>query len=356
MLNERLTKWLSRKVPEQGTNFTSVLPIVLTTDQGLIRTENQDRIAVMRVNAISGGCKPFVAIALADGMGGMKDGAGCAIKAISSFFHALVHNRNLSSQERIELAVYNANSAVNEFSGGYGGSTLSAVLISPNETPLLANIGDSRIYAISVQGIEKNVLRLTIDDSLEESVGGYGRDLLQFVGMGDGLKPHISLLSKKAEKILITTDGVHFINQNTLYDILLNAPESKQIADRLSAVVRWCGAPDNASMAIFDLPELSKSLKLDGESGIEIWDPFGALHLIWLKQEPSVDNISPSLPKKGDSRIKPSKLRKIKEPFQESSDSTDKSKKPRKKPITNSKNKTDHTPLMFELNTEIPKE
>jgi len=358
MLNERLIKWLSRRVPEQGTNIATALPIILATDQGLSRVENQDRVAAMRVNAISGGSKPFVAIALADGMGGMKDGAGCAIRALSSFFNALAHHRNASPKERLELAVHSANNSVNAFSGGYGGATLSALLICPDEDSLLANIGDSRIYAISGEDIENNVERLTVDDSLEEAVGGYGRELLQFVGMGDGLKPHVSVVPKEAKRILITSDGVHFISQSTLYDVLLNAPESKQVADRLGALVRWCGAPDNASLAIADLPALGKSLNLTGETGIELWDPFGALNVIWLKQEPFVDNISMTLPTKAATKPKPNKPQKNIKLSRDSSVRATTSKKPRKPRIiiVKAKDKTADIPFLeFELNTESPK-
>ena len=273
MLNDRLTKWLSRKQPDRSVGNTIRRSITLSTDVGLIREQNQDRVACMRFCSRLNDVAPFVVIALSDGMGGMKDGAECASRTVAGFFDSIVRNRHLDEVSRISLAAEEANESVYRFAGGYGGATLSAVLVSELGA-FIVNVGDSRIYA-EVQASGVQLRRLTIDDSLAEIVGGNGRDLLQFIGMGEGLRVKAREVLDEASKVLITSDGVHFVDQNTLGTILYKAPELSVAANRINSLVRWCGAPDNASLAVFSLLGLKEQLFDEREPGIEFWDPFG---------------------------------------------------------------------------------
>lgn len=283
MLSGKLNHWLLRTTRQSGTNIVPDLPVVLTTDTGLIRQENQDRVAAIRVNSKN---NSFFAIALVDGMGGMRDGSKCAALALSNFLNTLIKCRQLPPLERLETATYEANQAVYQFSRGCGGATLSALLVNPySKTAYIVNVGDSRIYASVAEGSKYLVSRLTVDDSLEEAVGGRGRELLQFIGMGDGIRPHVKEVPNNAERILVTSDGIHFINQEVLTDIFLNAKEPTDVAEELTMLAKWRGAPDNASLAITNIPQLIESLVTSEETGIEIWDPFSALHIMWMKQE-----------------------------------------------------------------------
>lgn len=293
MLNDRLVRWLSRPTKERGINTVTGMPVTLHTDVGLVRNENQDRVAVMRATTTS--AKPFVVIALVDGMGGMTNGAECATRTLSAFFNALIRFRQKLPQERLELAANIANMTVYEFSKGRGGATLSALFVDNNQA-LILNVGDSRIYATTVEDNVAKVIRLTVDDSLEEAVGGHGKELLQFIGMGDGLVPHVSVVPQTAKRILITSDGIHFIRHESLCDVLLNTQGSTQVAEQLGALAMWRGAPDNASLAITTLPKLTQSLSVSEETGIEIWDPFSALHVMWLQQEQADIPNSPKPP------------------------------------------------------------
>jgi serine/threonine protein phosphatase PrpC len=293
MLKARLVRWLSRTCLERGTANVTEMSVTLATDIGMVRSENQDRVAVMRVTTRT--AKPFIVIALVDGMGGMNYGSECAIEALAAFFDALSRFRGELPKERLSLAANFANMETYKISKGRGGATLSALLVSTDHEPLVLNIGDSRIYSTSNKDKESEVIRLTVDDSLEEAVGGHGKDLLQFVGMGDGLIPHIDVVPKNTKRILVTSDGIHFINQECLREVLLNARNSVEVAEHLSAFARMRGTPDNATLAIGDLRELSQFLSSDEEPGIELWDPFGALHVIWLKQDQPGTAQSPAL-------------------------------------------------------------
>lgn len=282
MLNDRLIRWFSRTTKESGRNFTTDMPVFLASDIGLVREENQDRVALMRVHAVS---KPFVVLALADGMGGMRNGSECAVRTMSTFLHSIIRYRQLAPGERLEAAAHKANEAVYEYSKGAGGATLSALLVGVDHPAMTLNVGDSRIYVTVADNNETKVARLTVDDSLEEAVGGQGKELLQFIGMGEGLKAHINAVPNNAKRLLVTSDGIHFVRQESLSDVLINAKTLPEVASNLVTLAKWGGAPDNASLAVTQLPELIESLSGSQDTGVEVWDSFSALHVIWLKQD-----------------------------------------------------------------------
>ena len=50
-LQLRFQHWLMRKTDNKGVRHVGDLPIALASDIGLVRTENQDRLAVLRVTS-----------------------------------------------------------------------------------------------------------------------------------------------------------------------------------------------------------------------------------------------------------------------------------------------------------------
>lgn len=281
MLEGQIRTWLSRAVAERSINQCLELSAVLASDIGLQRSENQDRVAAIRF-ASGRNSRPLIAVAVADGMGGMRDGGECATLAVSSFFHSLYVHRNFDIERRARAAISSANEDVYKFSKGKGGATLSALILDSDATPFLVHLGDSRVYSY---GSAKPVARLTVDDSLAEAVGGHGRDLLQFVGMGEGMQPHIRPVPPPARQIAITTDGIHFINAITLEQMLSQSATLKTVAERLTALARWCGGPDNASLAVIDTITLKETVKATASSPIQLWDPYGSLALLEIGAE-----------------------------------------------------------------------
>jgi serine/threonine protein phosphatase PrpC len=279
---EKIESWLSRTVPDRAVNQCFDLPAVLATDIGLQRNENQDRVAALRINTKSAGGRPLIAVAVVDGMGGMRDGAKCATLALSSFFYALTLYRSHEIERRAHSAIAHANDAVFRFAGGKGGATLAAVLLDHELRPFVVHLGDSRIYSF---GPGAKLERLTTDDSLAEAVGGHGRDLLQFVGMGEGMQPHVKPVPVSGQQLAITTDGIHFIESATLESVLFHAAGLKPASERLAALARWCGGPDNASSALVDLQSLMQEIRNGADNGIQLWDPFGSLTAMWIRAE-----------------------------------------------------------------------
>lgn len=286
MFAERLANWLSKPVAKEGINQPDNLDVVLRTDIGLKRKENQDRVVAMRVNTPFSTGRPFFVIALADGMGGMTDGAQCASLTLSTFLYSLIRYRSYPPEERLKQSALDANQAVYGFAKGKGGSTLSAILIEVGSPPCTVNIGDSRIYSFK-RNVKNSVVRLSVDDSLEEVFGGDDRSLLQFSGMGEGIKPHTQYLGKDGEIYCLTSDGIHFIDESVFDDIIFHSDELKQAAFRLGEYVKWCGAHDNASLALVNCSDIESSLEKHHDIGVEVWDAFSQLHILWMKNDPN---------------------------------------------------------------------
>lgn len=282
---EIIQSWLSRKYDPRSTNECAELPFILSTDIGLVRKENQDRVAAIHTGKKS--INPIFAIAVADGMGGMRNGGDCSTLAISSFFHSLIQHRNLNLYQRARAAIEEANSQIFKIYQGAGGSTLTAVIVDSHGAQIFSHVGDTRIYTFSHNSLAK---RHTTDDSLAEAVGGSGRELLQFVGMGESMLPKISDLPITSESCAITTDGIHSIEEKTLYKILANCSDIKCAAERLSDLSRWCGGHDNATSAIFKPQEILSAILKFESAGIRVWDASGELTTIWLRDEDQASN------------------------------------------------------------------
>jgi serine/threonine protein phosphatase PrpC len=280
-----LFNWFMRRTTNGAVRRVAELPIAIATDTGLVRTENQDRTAVLRFQ-LTENCSSIVAI-LCDGMGGMDSGSECASLAVTSFLLSCVQNNNLPLKERILIAVKNANNTVFKKYHGNGGATLSAFIADGKEGVLAVNVGDSRIYSI-----EKDRLsQLTTDDTISgqlayEDKDSYGRnELLQYVGMGQGIEPHVMTLSNNAllPNILLTSDGAHFLNAQIMGSIINHATDYALAIKRLIELAKWCGGHDNASgIVVTNLSSLLTPRSNFDSRVIEIWDAFGEIQLINL--------------------------------------------------------------------------
>ncbi|CHN97658.1 hypothetical protein GXS59_001368 [Salmonella enterica] len=286
MFTERLARWLARSSAKSGINRPEDLNAVLSTDIGLVRAENQDLIAAIRVNTPSNVGNPFFAMALLDGMGGMQDGKQCATIALSTLFYSLIKFRSDPPESRLLKATLEANSVVYDYAKGHGGSTLSAVIIENGSAPVIVNVGDSRIYSFS---LDCGLTAISSDDSLE-ALGGRGRGLLQFIGMGESIKPHINILDKNHKNIILTSDGTHFISHSAFEELLSHSSDFSTSAQRIAQYVQWCGAKDNASFGIINCNDIENSLNSHKDIGVELWNPHGNLHIMWMKNYPAAQN------------------------------------------------------------------
>lgn len=274
-----------RRTNNSAVRRVGELPIAVGTDIGKVRADNQDRIGVLRSQDDQG--RPFIVGALCDGMGGMVAGGDCASLAISSFLVSCFFNRNKASAERLLEAAIVANESVYSKYRAQGGATLSAFMIDSLGEFTGVNVGDSRIYSIG-----KDINQLTVDDTIAGQLdgnklgGNHGRnELLQFIGMGKDIQPHlIEFPSSTAEAlILLTSDGIHFLAKEVMQSIGHHANEPAIAVKRLIELSKWCGGSDNGSVVAAKqlFVPVSQDASKNGSktSSLEIWDAFGEIQL-----------------------------------------------------------------------------
>lgn len=255
------------------------------------RQENQDRILFLRVKFAESSKPSIAALVICDGMGGMLNGGECSSLAISTFASTLIHSPATKISEKLEMAIYDANNAVFSCFQGEGGTTLSAVACSEDNDWAAINVGDSRIYTLSSNGILK---QLTTDDTLEMQLADLNlsapppgfRQLVQYIGMGNGIQPrHVELTSLSEIKfIILTSDGAHNIPNDVFQLLITNAETSWNIAHRLAELSEWLGGRDNASIATLSMnQDVFFRNNNNHESYLEIWSTSGKVEFISVK-------------------------------------------------------------------------
>jgi PPM family protein phosphatase len=322
-LQNQFQRWLAPSRSERKVRRIEDCLLVLGSDAGLKREENQDRTAAALHWRGPAPQDWTLFIGLADGMGGMERGAECATLALAAFFDAVIAYPTASPTDALLSAANFANHEVFKFAKGRGGATLTALSINGKGNLAGINVGDSRIYAY-LNSAEPKLKRLTTDDNMAEAYGGHGHELIQFVGVGNGLKPHSISIPQGADFILLTTDGVHFLSEHLMIDICKHAPDHFAAAERLLALSRWYGGPDNATIAAI-LPDYSR-FRIDIAIGehIRVWNPYDELFIAWRPTQPpaatGATEIGPNDPKpeKDTSRVRrPSKKHKRQAPKQQ---------------------------------------
>jgi len=286
LLQKHLTSWFLRRTTHSGVRRVDPLSGAVASDIGIIREENQDRVALSRGKDRLG--RVFVVAALADGIGGMRDGAECAATTIGCFLGSIfeeAQSKNDDTHQWLLLAVRRTNLMVHNKFRGNGGSTLAAVILREGGLANWLSVGDSRIYSSK----DTALLQLSVDDTIAGQLGKLGQSdidqskLLQFIGIGESLEPHIEPLDVTSTKaVLLTSDGVHFIAPapGWLGLVVRHASEPGLCVRRLTELSKWCGGPDNASAAMLNVESAANAGTVPAYSCLEVWDPFGEMQII----------------------------------------------------------------------------
>lgn len=247
-LQTSLARWLSRQPSGgvfRGDGFS------LGTQKGPVRGENQDRVAVAKFFPHDSS-QEFLLGILSDGMGGMQAGARCAELVVSTFMSAVLGRFHIGIPRAMLEAAELANQAVFSEFRGDGGATLSAIAVH-GDVVCAVNVGDSRIYSLRANN---TIVQESQDDTVSSRLAALGEasenaraELLQYIGMGPDLSPHLltGLGAEHIRGILLTSDGAHSVAQAVLSGIAVNAQFPRDLIDRLLSVSLWLGGKDNAT-------------------------------------------------------------------------------------------------------------
>lgn len=295
-IQSQLIAWLLRRTPTTGVRRVASLAAAIASEVGSVREENQDRAAIARGRDKQG--RDYAVLVVADGIGGMRNGATCAAMVIGTFLATVNQHAQMTAdpEDWIRRAANAANQAVFSRFRGEGGSTLVALIVRPGDVAYWLSVGDSRVY----RSTGKNLTQTSVDDTIAGQLGkrlqaGVEQSkLLQFMGMGDELEPHIAKFDDEpVDAVVLTTDGVHYLESapGWLGQIVNNAPDPGVCVKRLVDLAKWCGGPDNATVAMISLSTAWELESRPPYSCLEVWDAFGELQIItndMARETPSI--------------------------------------------------------------------
>jgi serine/threonine protein phosphatase PrpC len=240
------------------------------SDTGLVRTENQDRIAI----------DPAIGLyAVLDGMGGHRHGALAAELAAAAIRHFLEASResldvtwpfgydfSLSvDANRLTTSIKLANRLVwrraeEALEHAGMGTTVAALLLHDGQA-VAANVGDSRVYLFR----NGQLVQLSIDDTMVANLAQQGyldaaeldshpmRNILtQAAGAQQDVNVHLcDERIGPGDWILICSDGLSgVVTDSEIRQALCAGGEVEACARSLMDAARRAGAPDNVSVVL----------------------------------------------------------------------------------------------------------
>ncbi len=231
------------------------------TDPGCVREQNQDTYQIEALD------KNTLLCVICDGMGGAKSGNVASTLASDVFIQEVKRSwvadmdaerldQMLSGAVKLaNFTVYDQAQQFEEFTGM--GTTLVAVLVHGKQATIV-NVGDSRAYWVSQDGIRQ----ITVDHSLvqmmiergeispEQAKSYPGKNLIT---RAIGTEPVVSCdifhqKVVKGECLLLCTDGLsNMIDEQEILFEVAHGQDKQQCCQRLLDIAKKRGAPDNVT-------------------------------------------------------------------------------------------------------------
>jgi protein phosphatase len=223
-------------------------------------------------------------LAVADGMGGHAAGEIASALALKTLVEAVGERRPLGEAFRM------ANERVHKMASEPGkqgmGTTLVAVLVDGSQFSV-ANVGDSRVYLVSAEGIR----RLTEDHSFvaeamkrgqseEEAMATPWKDALtRSIGTDEEVEVDVfgPYPIEDDSAFLMCSDGLYkTLDDDELRDLFKRSGGARGAAQSLVAAAFDAGSDDNISVAIAEYGDVPRDeapttmiLAYDGGAGVE---------------------------------------------------------------------------------------
>jgi len=232
------------------------------SDQGLVRENNEDAVAVDEANGI---------FLLADGMGGGPGGEVASDLAVTVAHHLLVEKFPGCDPDHIGRLLADALAAAHsaiarrallEPSLDGMGTTLEIVVVRGNVAHI-CHVGDSRVYLFR-QG---SLRQVTTDDNYAAVLAArgnipagqipaaYRHVLTQALGVSEELVPQLHTLGlEPGDLLLLCSDGLTEALADAEIGALMGGkpPDPALLADSLVAAANGKGGPDNVSVVVIE--------------------------------------------------------------------------------------------------------
>jgi PPM family protein phosphatase len=238
--------------------MTFVIRAVAATDQGLVRSNNEDAVFV--------GNRLLV---VADGMGGLPAGELASDILVQSL--SVVDSMPDTGEALQDLlaALETANgrieAAVADDDARDGmGTTVTAILLSGERVAAL-NVGDSRCYLVR----DGEMTQLTRDDTYVQALVDQGvltaadarrhpqRALVTQAVQGGPFRPAGRMIPvQPGDRFLLCSDGLSdYVEDSVIAETLLTNPDRKTAAAELVHRTLENGAPDNVTVIVADVTD-----------------------------------------------------------------------------------------------------
>ena len=235
--------------------MTLALRYAARSDQGLVRTNNEDSVyAGPRL------------LAVADGMGGHAAGEVASNVVITSLAYLDEDRRADDLINELREATANANSHLRQLAAqdpnleGMG-TTLTGLLFAGSRIGVV-HVGDSRAYLL--RGGE--LVQITHDDTFVQALIDEGRltkeeahshpqrSLILRALNGTDVEPDLSIREARVgDRYLLCSDGLSdVVSTETIFETL-QLPDPQQSADRLVELALRGGGPDNVTCVVADV-------------------------------------------------------------------------------------------------------
>ena len=154
----------------------------------------------------------------------------------------------------------------------------------------IAHAGDARVYHLRDSGVDQ----LTTDDTVRGQIGdlvGHARNeqfetgLLQFIGVGRDLEPHVRAVPSGGRALVLTSDGVHSLPPAIFEWVAKNAKALQAATERFVQASEWHGGQDNATALALGLANGYGEGRQAGP--VEFWVPGD--HLVVFALSTSVE-------------------------------------------------------------------
>jgi serine/threonine protein phosphatase PrpC len=233
------------------------------SDVGMVRSNNED----------SGYAGPHL-LAMADGMGGHAGGDIASSLVIGSLVD--LDDEALSTRDASQALLDRINAANRQLGSQVRGNprlegmgTTLIAMLRARDTMVLAHIGDSRAFLLR----DGKVTQITKDHSFVQSLVDEGRittdeakthpqrSLVTRVLTGaDDDEPDLVVRQGRAgDRYLIASDGLtDYVARDTVDEVLAEKKDPGECADTLVSLALRAGAPDNVTVVVGDLVDISR--------------------------------------------------------------------------------------------------
>jgi PPM family protein phosphatase len=253
-------------MPEQPAPSThSSLDIGSATDVGRVREGNEDAYLVELADGARAG---QVLVAVADGMGGHKAGEVASALAIEALRDSLQQAEASSTAESLltqaaqlgNTTIWDA-AAVDIDKEGMG-TTLVCALLGPRGSAVIANVGDSRAYAVTSgtatlvtvdhTWVNQQVLSGMMTER-DARVSPFRNLLTRTLGNAPQVEVDVfsELQLEVGDALILVSDGVTgYLDEGDFASVMRTAVSAQDAAQRLVGEAVHRGGADNATAVV----------------------------------------------------------------------------------------------------------